>query len=144
MAPVSGAIFLLSSTGWRTPSATKQPEPQSAVICPVCLLAYRIQSCPRNARTVKHGHNLGGPYVTGDSRRGPARNTNALYDFISSVRQIHHWPKGADAAPEGPSYNSIPWQPSRQMQPRRDRDTGRWSETINKPAKTGATTVGWE
>jgi hypothetical protein len=38
--------------------------------------------------------------------RAMGRKARTISRAASCIPQFHHWPKGADAAPEGPSYNS--------------------------------------
>src|ERR1700750_558678 len=138
MAPASRAIFC-----WRSPTRHT-----------VCDKTARTTLCgdlPRMPAGISHTKMSAkrpdnesraqpwGSYVAEKADAVRRATTKALHDFISSVRHIHHWPKAADAAPEAPHGISIAAVAVTQS-----RDAGRWGETINKPAKTGATTVGWE
>ncbi len=109
MAPVSGAIFVCGRPSDFTKSATNQHMYRPTAIRR-CVLAYRIQRY-----TPKRSHHIdqAGAYWGTDLRyrdRRPDRDGTWVCPVTSHccVRQIRNWPKGADAAPTGRSYNSNP------------------------------------
>ena len=105
---VSGAIFI--GTGWLPrlqASATNWPGRQRHTKT-ICNVAYHIQEYIQRSYQQSRAYQGDGHVQSArDSERDLAEDGQRMHaSAFSCASQIHNWPKGADAAPVGPSYNS--------------------------------------